>query len=301
MSAWLIQQSQALRLVLSRFRHNLLSTAFISLAIAVSLALPVIVYLILDSFSGVTTTLKSESNINIFLEPNIDNTVRDSIHNILASHTTIESFTFVPKEKALEQLAQTTANQNILAGLDHNPLPDAFFIQLSTLDSQSISALTEQLRTIDGVAEVQIDNAWLKRLNYLLTIGKKAMFVLVILLGFAVFAVIGNTIRMQILTQQEEIEVSQLIGATKSFIRRPFLYAGAAYGMIGGLFALLISSGVILLFNQSISALASEYQTKFSLHLPDFNVFLTTCLIAMIIGLLSAYLAVSKSLFKSIN
>lgn len=301
MSTWLIQQTQALRLVLSRFRHNLLSTVFISLAIAVSLALPVIVYLVLDSFSGVTTTLKSESNINIFLEPNIDNTVRDSIHNILASHTTIESFTFVPKEKALEQLAQTTANQNILAGLDHNPLPDAFFIQLSTLDSQSISALTEQLRTIDGVAEVQIDNAWLKRLNYLLTIGKKAMFVLVILLGFAVFAVIGNTIRMQILTQQEEIEVSQLIGATKSFIRRPFLYAGAAYGMIGGLFALLISSGVILLFNQSISALASEYQTQFSLHLPDFNVFLTTCLTAMIIGLLSAYLAVSKSLFKSIN
>lgn len=301
MSTWLIQQTQALRLVLSRFRHNLLSTVFISLAIAVSLALPVIVYLVLDSFSGVTTTLKSESNINIFLEPNIDNTVRDSIHNILASHTTIESFIFVPKEKALEQLAQTTANQNILAGLDHNPLPDAFFIQLSTLDSQSISALTEQLRTIDGVAEVQIDNAWLKRLNYLLTIGKKAMFVLVILLGFAVFAVIGNTIRMQILTQQEEIEVSQLIGATKSFIRRPFLYAGAAYGMIGGLFALLISSGVILLFNQSISALASEYQTQFSLHLPDFNVFLTTCLTAMIIGLLSAYLAVSKSLFKSIN
>ncbi|EIJ65389.1 efflux ABC transporter, permease protein [Candidatus Nitrosopumilus salaria BD31] len=301
MSTWLIQQTQALRLVLSRFRHNLLSTVFISLAIAVSLALPVIVYLVLDSFSGVTTTLKSESNINIFLEPNIDHTVRDSIHNILASHTTIESFIFVPKEKALEQLAQTTANQNILAGLDHNPLPDAFFIQLSTLDSQSISALTEQLRTMDGVAEVQIDNAWLKRLNYLLTIGKKAMFVLVILLGFAVFAVIGNTIRMQILTQQEEIEVSQLIGATKSFIRRPFLYAGAAYGMIGGLFALLISSGVILLFNQSISALASEYQTQFSLHLPDFNVFLTTCLTAMIIGLLSAYLAVSKSLFKSIN
>ena len=301
MSAWLIQQSQALRLVLSRFRNNLLSTVFISLAIAVSLALPVIVYLVLDSFSGVTSTLKSESNINIFLEPNIDDTVRDSIHNILASHATIESFTFIPKDQALEQLAQTTDNQNILAGLDYNPLPDAFFIQLSTLDSLSISALTDQLRSLDGVAEVQIDNAWLKRLKYLLTLGKKAMFVLVILLGFAVFAVIGNTIRMQILTQQEEIEVSQLIGATKSFIRRPFLYAGAAYGMIGGIFALLISTAVILLFNQSINALASEYQTQFSLHLPTFNVFLTTCLTAMIIGLLSAYLAVSKSLFKSNN
>ncbi|HSR01941.1 MAG TPA: permease-like cell division protein FtsX, partial [Methylophilaceae bacterium] len=194
MSSWLIQQTQALKLVLSRFQSNMLSTLFISLAIAVSLALPVILYLVLDSFSGITNTLKSESNINIFLEQNIDNTVRDSIHNILASHTTIENFTFVPKEEALEQLAQRTGNENILAGLDKNPLPDAFFIQLATLDSQSISALTDQLRNLDGVAEVQIDNAWIKRLNYLLTLGKKAMFVLVILLGFAVFAVIGNTI-----------------------------------------------------------------------------------------------------------
>jgi cell division transport system permease protein len=301
MNAWLTQQSQALRLVLSRFQDNILSTLFISLAIAVSLALPVIVYLVLDSFSGLTGTLKSESNINIFLKPNIDATVRDSIHNILASHATIESFTFISKDKALDQLAQTTDNQNILAGLDENPLPDAFFIQLATLDSESISTLTSQLRNIDGIAEVQIDNAWLKRLNYLLILGKKAMLVLIILLGFALFAVIGNTIRMQILTQQEEIEVSQLIGATKSFIRRPFLYAGATYGIIGGLLALFISTVVILLLNQSINALANEYQTSFSLHLPNVEVCLTTCFTAMIIGLFSAYLAVSKSLFKSTN
>ncbi|MGJ8620312.1 MAG: permease-like cell division protein FtsX [Methylophilaceae bacterium] len=301
MSGWLTQQSQALRLVLSRLQSNLLSTLFISVAIAVSLALPVILYLVLDSFSGLTSTLKNESNISIFLKPDIEATVRDSIHNILASNATIENFTFIPKDKALAQLAQTTDNQNILAGLDENPLPDAFFIQLATLDSNTISALTNQLRNIDGVAEVQVDNAWLKRLNYLLILGKKAMFALTVLLGFALFAVIGNTIRMQILTQQEEIEVSQLIGATKSFVRRPFLYAGAAYGILGGLFALLISSGVLLLLNQSISALASEYQTSFSLHLPNLRICLFTCLAAMIIGLLSAYIAVSKSLFKSTN
>jgi cell division transport system permease protein len=177
----------------------------------------------------------------------------------------------------------------------------AFFIQLSSLETEAIDALIDQLNTLDGIEEVQIDNAWLKRLNYLLILGKKAMIVLVLLLGFALFAVIGNTIRMQILTQYEEIEVSQLIGATKSFIRRPFLYAGAAYGLIGGVLALLITSGVILLFNQSISALASEYQTNFSLNLPNADVCLMTCLTAVVIGLTAAYLSVSKSLFKSIN
>jgi cell division transport system permease protein len=127
------------------------------------------------------------------------------------------------------------------------------------------------------------------------------MFVLAMLLGFGLFAVIGNTIRMQILTQHEEIEVSQLIGATKSFIRRPFLYLGAGYGLIGGVLALIITFTVISVFNQSISALAADYHTEFSLLFPDLTIATLTCLTAIVIGFLSAHLAVSKSLFKFIN
>lgn len=301
MSIWLTQQTQAVRLVLSRFKKNLFSTLFISLAIAVSLALPVIMYLVLNSFSELVGSIKSESHINLFLKQDTDATTRDSIHNTLASNPAIKNFHFVSKNEALAQLSDTINNKNILAGLEENPLPDAFFIEPSSLDAVAIDTLKAQLNNVEGVEEVQIDNAWLKRLNYLLMLGKKAMFVLAMLLGFALFAVIGNTIRMQILTQSEEIEVSQLIGATKSFIRRPFLYAGASYGLIGGLLALLITSGVILIFNQSISALASDYQTNFSLNLPNMAVCLVTCMVAIVIGVLSAYVAVSKSLFKSIN
>lgn len=300
MSIWLTQQAQALRLVLSRFKSNLYSTLFISLAIAVSLALPVIMYLVLDSFSELASSIKNESHINIFLKQNIDATARDSIHNTLASHSDVKSFNFVSKKEALAQLS-TAGNSNILAGLENNPLPDAFFVEPSSLEPNAIDTLKSELSKLDGVEEIHIDNAWLKRLNYLLILGQKAMFILALLLGFALFAVIGNTIRMQILTQHEEIEVSQLIGATKSFIRRPFLYAGAAYGLLGGVLALLITSSVMMIFNLSISALAAEYQTSFSLSLPNANVCLATCFTAIVIGLLSAYLAASRSLFKSIN
>ena len=301
MNIWLTQQVQALRLVLSRMKSNFFSTLFISLAIAVSLALPVIAYLVLDSFSDLTQSIKNESQVSVFLKQDIDATSRDSIHNTLASHSNVKSFHFVSKKDALKSLSESNTNPDILAGLKDNPLPDAFFIEPSILDTDTINLLKTELIALDGVADVHIDNAWLKRLNYAFTIGKKAMYILAILLGFALFAVIGNTIRMQILTQHEEIEVSQLIGATKSFIRRPFLYLGAAYGLIGGLLALLITSIVILIFNQSIYALAAEYQTNFSLSLPDITVCLVTCCTAIFIGLLSAYLAVSNSLFKSIN
>ena len=105
---------------------------------------------------------------------------------------------------------------------------------------------------------------------------------------------------MQILTQQAEIELSYFIGATKSFIRRPFLYAGALYGLLGGLFALLITFVSAALFNQSLASLAAEYQANFSLHLPSFSICLVICALALLLGIIAAYLAVSKSLSQKL-
>lgn len=301
MNSWLTHHTQALKLVIARFQQNLFSNLFIALTIAVSLALPMIVYLVLSSFSGLVSTIKSDSHLSLFLKQDATPTMVDSIHNTLATREGLKQFHFISKEDALKQLMIDNNNQDIMRTLTENPLPDAFFIEPASLDSAAIQQLKEDLSQLDGIETVQVDDAWLKRLGYLLVLGKKALFVLAMLLGFALFTVIGNTIRMQILTQQEEIEVSQLIGATHNFIRRPFLYSGAIYGLIGALFALIITSLVIWLFNLSVSTLAAEYQTDFSLRLPNFDVFLITCITAISIGLISAYIAVSKSLFKSIN
>lgn len=301
MNSWLTHHTQALKLVIARFQNNLFSNLFIALTIAVSLALPMIVYLVLSSFSGLVSTIKSDSHLSLFLKQDATPTMIDSIHNTLATRESIKQFHFISKEDALKQLMTDNNNQDIISSLTENPLPDAFFIEPTALDSAAIQQLKDELSQLDGIENVQVDDAWLKRLGYLLVLGKKALFVLAMLLGFALFTVIGNTIRMQILTQQEEIEVSQLIGATHNFIRRPFLYSGAIYGLIGALLALIITSVVIWLFNLSVSTLATEYQTDFSLRLPNFDVFLITCITAISIGLISAYIAVSKSLFKSIN
>lgn len=301
MNAWLTHHSQALKLVITRFRNNLLSHLFITLTIAVSLALPMIVYLVLSSFSGLVSAIKSDAHLSLFLNKDATPTMIDSIHNTLATRESIKQFQFVSKEDALKQLMTDNNNQDVMSTLSENPLPDAFFIEPSVLDSATIQQLKDELSQLDGVEHVQVDDAWLKRLGYLLALGKKALFVLAMLLGFALFTVIGNTIRMQILTQQDEIEVSQLIGATHRFIRRPFLYSGAIYAVIGTIFAMIITGMVIWLLNLSIHALAIEYQTDFRLHFPDITVFLFTGITAITIGLFSAYIAVSKSLFKSIN
>jgi len=290
-----------LNLVLRRFNTNKLSTLLICIAIGVTLALPSIMYAVLDSVNGLANNVKSESQISVFLVSSANENNVQAIKLALEKNTAIKTFKFVTKEDALSQLQTANANNEVLNSLENNPLPDAFFVEPSKLDAESIESLKNDLSKLDGVEEVIVDGAWIKRLNYLLLLGKKAMLILTGLLAFALVAVIGNTVRMQIVTQQAEIELSRLIGATKSFIRRPFLYAGALYGLMGGLFALLITFVVIYLFNQSLAPLATEYQTDFSLSLPNLYTSGITCLMSLLVGLVSAYLAVSKSLFKSIQ
>ena len=294
--AWFSQRAQALKLVLRRFKTNKLSTLLICLAIGVTLALPSLLYAILDSANGLANNVKSESKISVFLTLNHNDATVENITTALRNEAQINSFKFVSKDDALKNLLASNANKAVLNSLENNPLPDAFFIAPKQLDNDSIASLKSTLSKLDGVEEVIVDGAWLKRLNALLALGQKALTIVAGLLAFALVAVIGNTIRMQILTQQAEIELSHLIGATKSFIRRPFLYAGALYGLLGGLFALLITFLAIFLFNQSLAPLAAEYQANFSLHLPNLAVCLVICALALWLGIIAAYLAVSKSL-----
>ena len=300
MNNWFSQHMQTLELVLRRFKTNKLSTLLICLAIGVTLALPSLLYTVLDSANSLASNVKSESKISVFLTLNHDDAAVETITTALKNEAQINRFTFVSKDDALKSLQATDANKDVLNSLQNNPLPDAFFIEPKQLDNDSIASLKSTLSKLDGVEEVIVDGAWLNRLNALLALGQKALSIVAGLLAFALVAVIGNTLRMQILTQQAEIELSYLIGATKSFIRRPFLYAGALYGLLGGLFALLITFVSVVLFNQSLAPLAAEYQANFSLHLPSFSICLVICALALLLGIIAAYLAVSKSLSQKL-
>ena len=301
MNQWLTQQGQALGLVLSRFKKNSASTLLIALAIGVTLALPVVLYTALDNLNSLVNSVKKESTISVFLSKDHNEAMQQNIQQVLEKNISIQHVEFVPKDEALKQLAATNANEDIINSLEENPLPDAFFITPKSLDAVELDRLKYEVSQLRGVAHVLVDGAWIKRLNYLLALGKKIMLVLAALLGLVMFAVIGNTLRMQILTQRAEIELSQLIGATTSFIRRPFLYAGALYGLLGGLFALGIASLVLWLFNTSIAPLAAEYHSDFALGLPSVPTSIATCLVAIIIGLISSFLAVSKSSSETIR
>jgi len=285
MKAWLRQHRQAFARGLRRI--GLLN----ALVIGIALALPAGGYALLESVRAVAGRVTVQPQISVFLD------AKRADSNALAAtikrDPRVSRLRFVPREQALKELAAVQGLPELVAVLGRNPLPDAFVV---TAADESIEPLAADLAKLPGVAHVQADALWARRLATLTRLARIALWLLAGLLGAALIAVTFNTIRLQILTQREEIEVSKLIGATDAFIRRPFHYAGLLQGLAGGALALVLVAATLALLNREVRTLADSYGSDFRFALlgaADAGAFL---LFAALLGWLGAHLSVSRHL-----
>jgi cell division transport system permease protein len=298
MKKWLNQNIQPFNMVLVRMRQNLLGTVLICCVMGVTLSLPAILFTIIDNLGQVTSSVESKPQLSLFLKLDASSSTKQAISEQLKKHPDIAKYEFVSKESAWEQLQQNANTADISASLNKNPLPDAYFVTPKDIKPENVQRLQQEMQQWDGIELAQLDAKWIKRLDTVLKLGQKAIFVLVALLGFALVAIIGNTIRLQMMTQLDEIEVSKLIGATNQFIRRPFLYAGTLYGLGGGLAAWLIVLGVVAFFNTSVTEIADSYASQFRLSMPNATITLVMLLSAVGLGWLGSFVAVTRSLAR---
>ena len=296
---WLNQHAQAIKLVLSRMHYNKLSTFMISLVIAVAMCVPGVFYMGVDHLSKLSNHMQDETEISLFLKLDANPNVASEIDAVLAKNTAIKQYHLVTKDQAWKDLkakAESNKIDNEVSQLTKNPLPDAFFIQAKSADPAALETLKNELQGIPGVDQAVLNAEWAKRLSSILALGTKIILFIAALLALALLVIIGNTVRMQILTQKEEIIVSKLIGATTSFIRTPFLYAGMIYGLFGGLLAIVILTLIVQLYNQSVTQLSNLYSSDFSL--PWFNIplYIAIIITSILIGWLGSYLSVTRSI-----
>ena len=154
---------------------------------------------------------------------------------------------------------------DITAGLDQNPLPDAWVVRPAAHSREALAQLSDELEKLPGVAETHLDSQWAERLQAALTIGRTGVWLLAGLFAIALVAISGNAIRAQVLTRRDEIHVSRLIGATDRYIRRPFIYLGALQGLLGGLAAGAVLAVAGMVLQAPVAHLASLYGSGFSL------------------------------------
>jgi cell division transport system permease protein len=209
---------------------------------------------------------------------------------------------FVPREKSLDALKDKSGLGDVLATLGDNPLPDSYVLRLEGMSSSAAAAriddIAGQLRALPGVETVQVDSAWVKRLAALLAVLRLMLLLLAITLGTVVIAVVFNTIRLQVLTQREEIAVSKLLGATDGFIHRPFYYTGALLGLCSGAVALGAVALSLHPLNTAIAEFARLYASEFQLAaLPPLGI-AGLLAISAGLGLVGAMLSVQRHLAR---
>ena len=172
---------------------------------------------------------------------------------------------FIPRAQAFEELKRTPAWRTCWTSLPRNPLPDAFVATVQGNRPEWLESLRSEASGWPRIEHVQLDSDWARRLDAALRVGRTLTLLLAGLLACALVAVTFNTIRLQILTRRDEIEVSGLIGATKPFIRRPFLYFGAIQGLAGGFTAWLVVAGAVWILNRDLAGLAALYASAWRL------------------------------------
>lgn len=294
----LISHVHVLLLTLRRLFTTPLSSLLNILVIGIALSLPAGMYLLLKSVQGLAEQEAGTQQISIFLSMDASQDEVAHIGKQLKQHAGINRVKFVPRDQALEQLKQTTGLTDVIGGMAQNPLPDAYIVYPKISGAHALEALRDELQKWPNFEHVQLDSAWAYKLEAMLKFGLLAVLFLAVLLSFALVAVTFNTIRLHILTQREEIEVSKLIGATNAFIRRPFLYFGLLQGLLGGAAAWLIITTSLYLLNNSLSELTHLYASSFTLQLPSLVDSSILLLLSAYLGWLGAWLSVALHLWK---
>ena len=295
MSHWIYLHLRAIGHALRRLAGQPLGTLLSALVVGIALSLPAGGYLLLGNVASLARGVSGKPEISVFLDPAAGAAEAAAIEARLKDDGRLASYRFVPRDEALAGLVRSGLG-DVLGGLRGNPLPDAFVVTPASGEPALFEQLSAEVTAWPGVAHVQLDSAWVERLHALLELGRSAVLILAGLLGFALVIVTFNTIRLQLLTQRQEIEVSRLLGATDPFIRRPFYWFGGLQGLLGGGVALgTVWLGVNALAPQ-VAALAETYGAVIALAGPGSEESLAILVFAAFLGWLGAAISVRRHL-----
>ena len=299
MKSLLRQHRYALAVTLRRLISQPISSLTNLLVIALALSLPLLGASLLVSIEPVARQVSVTPELTIFLKPDAANTAAEQLAKRIRSEHAhqVSGVRIIPKDRALKDLRENPAWEQALKVLPNNPLPDAVVVAFTPGEDLAARAddLARVWRSWPNIDLVQLDSAWVQRLEALLRFGKVGLLLLALSVMLVVLATVFNTVRMQALSQREEIGVARLVGATESFVRRPFLYLGALTCTIAALISIGIARGALMPLNDALASLARSYDAEFALALPSIPVLCIAVLSVACLGALSARWSVERN------
>lgn len=303
MSIWLRQHLTAFKSALAHLRAAPGNFLFNVLVVAIAMALPTAGLTLIENVRPVADQITIDPEISIFLRVDTERSAATAlsipIKKLLISQGITPKLNFIPKEKALAALEQSSNLAEVMVSLGGNPLPDAYVLTLSNEETNKIESLVKQLQTFAEVELVQVDSAWIKRLAALMRVLQLGLGFLAATLGVVVIVVVFNATRLQVISHQEEIAVARLLGATTSYLYKPYYYTGALLGLFASALALGIVMACLNPLNQVISEFARLYDSEFRLVPLDSLASTILLLTGMLLGLIGVSLSVGRQIKRA--
>ncbi len=298
LESYLAHHRRTARDAAMRMRDAPLSSLMTGLVIAIALALPVALMLMLATVQTVSSGWDEAARINVYLADEVDLTQAEGLREHWAGESAISEVELIARDEALGSFRERSGLGEALDFLEDNPLPHTLVLtpEARYQEASALQRLVERLESDEYVVRVQLDLEWLQRLNAIADVLERGVTALGLLLGLAVVLVIGNTIRLAIESRRREIVVAKLVGGTEAFVRRPFLYTGLWYGALGGVLAWWLVEVAFWWLSVPVDRLADLYGSAFGLQRLSFGDVLTLVGASMLFGWLGAWLAVKRHL-----
>lgn len=295
LGSWFFRHVRTGSAAFSRLTRQPFASFMTILVIAVTLALPSAMHLIIKNAQSVSASWDNALDFSVYLEREVSVEDARRLADIIRQRADVVEVTLITAEQALDEFREQSGFGESLDHLTVNPLPHTLVVRPGANHTEaSMSLLNEELGNLPETDFVQVDTEWVRRFHAILDILKRAIAIGAGLLGAAIIVIIGNTIRLDIQNRREEIEVTKLIGASNAFVRRPFLYSGLWYGLGGGLLALALVRYGLYALEGPVSRLAGLYANPFNVLSLDVTESLAIVGAGMALGLLGSWVAAAR-------
>lgn len=291
---WRAHHGREARAALLRLAASPFSSLLTLLVVALALALPTSLYHLLGNARDLAAGWEGQAQISVYLRQGVPAERLQPLRDTLAARADVADARLITPEAALAEFRQLSGYGGALDLLEANPLPAVIVVRPADTRPGAVQALRDSLVRLPEAEAADIDLAWVQRLAAMLELGQRLLWALVGALAATVLLVIGNTIRLGIEARKDEINVLSLLGATRAFIRRPFLYTGFWTGLLGGLMACLAVAAFFWYLQAPVDELAQLYQSPFRLRGPGVDGYLRLLAISTLLGVVGAALAVGR-------
>lgn len=300
MGIWGTRHLQALLGSLGRLVRNPLGTLFTLAVIALALALPLALGLAVTNARLATGDFANAVDLSVYFRADVPLAKAEQLARSARARHGVAEVTLVSAEQGLAQFREQSGFGEALKALEDNPLPHVLNVRpaAEAADPAGLEALRRHFAAWPEVELVQIDSEWVQRFSAMLELLRRVLAILAVALGTGVLAVVGNTVRLEILNRRDEIEVTKLVGGTNAFVRRPFLYTGAIYGLGGALLAWALVALAVALLAAPVGRLSALYGSRFVLAGPELREVGWLLLAGTGLGWLGAWLSAARHLSR---